>query len=103
MSVTITPVSAGLPSLERRIDPSAATAATVTKTTPTQAAPAAGAVERQVSFDEAGFLVVRSIDATNQEIVAQNPTEAYLRLAHAMIEAVRADQSGDGPGAEVVA
>lgn len=43
----------------------------------------------KITFDDAGFTVVRTIDVDTGDVVAQNPTEAYLRLAHAMIDAVR--------------
>lgn len=42
----------------------------------------------KIAFDDAGFTVVRTIDVATGDLVAQNPTEAYLRLAHAMIDMV---------------
>lgn len=38
-----------------------------------------------------GLMVVRTVDVGTGDVVAQNPTEAYLRLAHAMTETVRAE------------
>ncbi|MCE1236209.1 MAG: hypothetical protein LWW93_07600 [Hyphomicrobiales bacterium] len=45
-----------------------------------------------IGFDDrSGFMVVRTVDVVTGEVVAQNPTEAYLRLAQAMTATVRAD------------
>ena len=45
----------------------------------------------KITFDDAGFTVVRTIDVDTGDVVAQNPTEAYLRLAHAMIDVVKVE------------
>lgn len=55
---------------------------------PTTARPRAN----DIAFDErSGFMVVRTVDVATGEVVAQNPTEAYLRLAQAMTATVRSD------------
>jgi len=57
----------------------------------------------EIAFDEkSGLRVVRTVDVATGDVVAQNPSEAYLRLAHAMIEALRPDGT-EGAGADVLA
>lgn len=46
----------------------------------------------EIGFDaKSGLMVVRTVDVGTGDVVAQNPSEAYLRLAQAMIAATRAD------------
>lgn len=57
----------------------------------------------EIAFDEkSGLMVVRTVTVATGELVGQNPSEAYLRLAHAMIETLRA-VGAEGSGADVLA
>lgn len=57
----------------------------------------------EIAFDEkSGLMVVRTVAVATGEIVGQNPSEAYLRLAHAMIETLRSG-GAEGTGADVLA
>lgn len=58
-----------------------------------EAATVRRATNNQISYDTpTGLMIVRTVDLKSGEVVGQNPTEAYLRLAHAMTEAIRADR-----------
>lgn len=52
--------------------------------------------------DKSGLMVVRTVEIGSGEVVAQNPSEAYLRLAQAMIATVRADDT-ETAGSGVIA
>ena len=55
------------------------------------------ATNNQISYDSpTGLMVVRTVDLKSGEVVGQNPAEAYLRLAHAMTEAVRVERGERG-------
>lgn len=58
--------------------------------------------DKKIAFDDAGFTIVRTVDVSTGDVLAQNPTEAYLRLAHAMIGTVRGDPI-DGSATDVLA
>ncbi len=60
------------------------------------------AVRRDVERDTSGLTVFRTIDMTNGNLVAQFPTEAYLRLANAMKDAVREPVASQTPSARTV-
>lgn len=65
---------------------------TVDRPTPTTSSPSSGETARtnRISIDEtSGLRVVRIVDVASGDIVGQNPSEAYLRLAHAMIATLR--------------
>ena len=59
--------------------------------------------DHRISFDEtSGLAVVRIVDVATGEIVGQNPSEAYLRLAHAMLATLRT-AAEDGAAADRLA
>lgn len=98
MTMSIAPLSAPPPTGGTRVRPATETS----RTDPGSSLPsadAAGASTRSrdlrtnnvISFDDTGLTVVRTVDIATHEVVGQNPTEAYLRLAHAMIDTLRTE------------
>lgn len=61
-----------------------------------------GNLEKDIAIDTSGIVIVKTIDPKSSEILSQAPTEAYLRLAHAMSEAVQAETRGE-PTSDVLA
>lgn len=102
--MSIAPVTAGPPIGANRPSsnvsaPPAQPATESTGVANTQAAAAASGSARttstEVERDPSGLVVVRTLDAATHQIVAQMPTEAYLRLAQAMTETVRSEVRQD--------
>lgn len=98
MSTTVTfqafrmmPPSSGVtpsPSVEATPEPtSAPVSSAVTQSAPTaiQAQP----TREETEHDPSGLTVFRTVEAYTNTLVAQFPTEAYLRLANAMKESAR--------------
>jgi len=101
MSTTVTfqafrmmPPSSGVspsPSVEAAPEPTSASVSSVSSAltqsaaTPTQAQPTREETER----DPSGLTVFRTVEAYTNTLVAQFPTEAYLRLANAMKDSSR--------------
>lgn len=111
MTMSVAPTSAWPPTGERRVSaaarpPEGASGADAAKRpTPPPRETASRDVVRnnEIAFDEkSGLRVVRTVDMASGEVVAQNPSEAYLRLAQAMLAALRPDD-GEGIGADVLA
>lgn len=101
MTMSIAPPSARTPTndlrtADSRAEQSNATANTAasSKTAAATSTTKATSCNNEIGFDDkSGLLVVRTVDIGTGEIVAQNPSEAYLRLAQAMIATVRADDT----------
>ena len=72
---------------------SIANASDVAPVSATEAAPVATAAQpplrEETTHDPSGLTVFRTVDAMTGDLVAQFPTEAYLRLANAMKDAAR--------------
>ncbi len=70
---------------------------------PPMPAPTASERSKEVVFDEqSGRTIVRTFDIDTGDVVAQMPTEAYLRLAQVMTAAIQAEESGSS-AADIVA
>lgn len=99
MTISVAPVSGPPTTRENdvtRITPSAHVDRTRHDAAPAAAAPTPAPTDRpkEVLFDvKSGLTVVRTFDVDTGQVVAQLPTEAYLRLAQVMTAAVHADQA----------
>lgn len=95
MTMSVAPPSARAPTndqrtTETRVERAAANSNVSTAT----AAKTAATRNNEITFDDkSGLMVVRTVDIGSGDVVAQNPSEAYLRLAQAMIATVRADDA----------
>lgn len=95
MNTSIAPlptVSAFTPMSSSTAPPAGQAAAVSQPRSTVPAAPSAtGNLKKDTSIDTTGYVVVKTIDPTSNEVVAQTPTEAYLRLAHAMAGTLQAE------------
>lgn len=102
MSMSIAPVSASPPTGGKQIRPTTDVGGAQSRAPLTNGGETRSAAKQpdkhtnnEISFDDAGFTVVRTVDIVTGDVVGQNPTEAYLRLAHAMIDALRSERDGE--------
>jgi hypothetical protein len=98
MTISVAPVSGPPPTRESdvtRITPAAHVDRPRQEAAPAAAPPPAPTDRpKEVLFDvKSGLTVVRTFDVDTGQVVAQLPTEAYLRLAQVMTAAVHADEA----------
>lgn len=80
----------------------AATEVTPAKSAPSAALPSQPSVREETERDSSGLTVFRTVDLDTGSLVAQFPTEAYLRLANAMKDVGRADTGIETPSERTV-
>ncbi|MER2606628.1 MAG: flagellar protein FlaG [Siculibacillus sp.] len=117
MNTSIAPFSTipAMPAMSSPPSPPASEAAAVVQSRPTtstgsgaSSAPSPtpstsnGNLNKDITIDQSGIVVVKTIDSKSNEVLAQTPTEAYLRLAHAMTEAFQAETRSE-PTSDVTA
>mgnify|MGYP001767126274 CR=1 FL=1 len=73
------------------VQPAAPSSETTNQQPRAQQRPPAHELNKDISFDQSGLVVVRTVESLSREVVAQMPSEAYLRLAQAMQETIEAD------------
>jgi hypothetical protein len=105
MSTSISFTAAFSSPLSMNVTPSRSVAQPATASSPAteqRAAAVEPTTHEDVQRDSSGLTVFRTIDLSTGALVAQFPTEAYLRLANAMKDVARGPAATDTPSARTV-